>query len=146
MDTIPAETHAAELAATIDDLEGGLTQLPLSKAVNRIDDWRREILATERDDLRPIADNLGKLHKALTGDGLDGKKIGRLLVTLGEHAEAAAADADERLRNGLRRLGSLLRHAGSALAKHDPGPPAGSDRGEDTPGSGRNPVIEQPGG
>lgn len=140
MDTIPAETHAAELAATIDDLEGGLTQLPLSKAVNRIDDWRREILATERDDLRPIADNLGKLHKALTGDGLDGRKIGRLLVTLGEQTEAA--DADERLQGSLRRLGSLLRHAGSALAGNTAdGEPAGSDPGPDTPGSDRTPQL-----
>ncbi len=57
MDAIPVETHAAELAATVDDIERGLTQLPLSKAVNRIDDWRREILATERADLRALADD-----------------------------------------------------------------------------------------
>ena len=137
MDTIPAETHAAELAATIDDLERGLPNLPLAKAVNRIDDWRREILDTEREDLRPIADNLGKLHQALTGDGLDGRKIGRLLVTLGEQTEAAADGADERLRNGLRRLGSLLRHAGSALAGNaaeaEAAEPAGSDRAPQLP-------------
>ena len=124
MDTIPNETHAAEVAATIDDLEQGLAQFPLSKAVNRIDDWRREILATERADLRPIADGLGELHESLTGTGLDGTRIGHLLVRLGEQTEAAAdsvpestaEDSTRALRNGLKRMGSLLRHAGSALA------------------------------
>ena len=124
MDTIPHETHAAEVSATIEDLERGLVQFPLSKAVNRIDDWRREILATERDDLRPIADDLGALHTALTGEGVNGHTVGQILVRLGERTEAAAGavpastpeDSTEGLRRGLQRLGSLLRHAGSALA------------------------------
>lgn len=116
MDTIPASTHAAELAATIDDLEAGLERHPLAKAVNRIDDWRREVLATERDDLRPIADDLGRLHRALTGEGIDGAAVGRLLVRLGENTAATADGADEAVQGGLRRLGSLLRHAGHALA------------------------------
>jgi hypothetical protein len=129
MDPIPNETHTAEVAATIDDLEQGLAQFPLSKAVNRIDDWRREILASERADLRPIADGLGELHEALTGEGLNGARIGQLLVRLGEQTEAAAdsvpdstaEDSTKALRNGLKRMGSLLRHAGSALAgnNHD---------------------------
>ncbi|NNF56955.1 MAG: hypothetical protein HKN04_01830 [Rhodothermaceae bacterium] len=124
MDTIPNETHAAEVSATIDDLEQGLAQFPLSKAVNRIDDWRRAILVTERAELQPIADGLGELHEALTGPGLDGAAIGNLLVRLGEQTEAAAdsvpastaEDSTQALRNGLKRMGSLLRHAGSALA------------------------------
>lgn len=116
MDPIPSETHAAEVAATVDDLERGLAQYPLSKAVNRIDDWRREILNTERDDLRPIADDLEHLHGLLVGEHLDGAAIGDLLAQLGERTEAAADGADEVLQKGLHRLGSLLRHAGNALA------------------------------
>ena len=116
MDAIPTETHAATIAATVDDLERGLTVLPLSKGINRIDDWRREILATENADLTPIADDLGELHTALTGEGRDTATIARLLTSLGEKTEAAADGADESLQNGLRRLGSLLRHAGSALS------------------------------
>ena len=124
MDTIPNETHTAEVAATIDDLEKGLAQFPRSKAVNRIDDWRRAILATERDDLQPIADGLGELHEALTGEGLDGVVIGHLLVRLGEQTEAVAdsvpaptpENATKPLSDGLKRMGSLLRHVGSALA------------------------------
>lgn len=116
MDPIPSETHAAELAATIDDLERGLAQVPLSKAVNRIDDWRREVLSTERDDLQPIADDLERLHDLLVGGDLDGAAIGDLLARLGEQTEASAEGAAEPIQNGLRRLGSLLRHAGNALA------------------------------
>lgn len=124
MNTIPNETHEAEVTATIDDLENGLSAFPLSKAVNRIDDWRRAILETEREDLRPIADGLADLHRALTGEGVDGHTVGALLVQLGEKTEAAAdtvpsstpEDSTDGLRKGLARLGSLLRHAGSALA------------------------------
>ena len=115
MDTIPPDTHVAEITATVDELERGLTALPLSKAVNRVDDWRRKILATENADLTPVADALGELHAALTGEGRDGAVIGRLLVTLGEATEASAEGTDEAIRTPLARLGSLLRHAGSAI-------------------------------
>ena len=124
MNAIPNETHAADVSATIDDLENGLTSFPLSKAVNKIDDWKRKVEATERDDLRPIADGLGDLRNALTGEGVDGMTVGMLLVRLGEQTEEAAdvvpestpEDSTEGLQKGLKRLGSLLRHAGSALA------------------------------
>jgi len=124
MDAVPDETHAVEVAATIDTLENGLAAFPLSKAVNTIEGWRRTLLTTERDDLRPIADGLADLHRALTAEGIDGHTVGRLLVRLGEQTEAAATtvasstveDSTGGLKNGLARLGSLLRHAGSALA------------------------------
>ena len=124
MDTIPNETEAAEVAATIDDLERGLTELPLSKAINKIDDWKRKIEETERADLLPIAAGLGELHQSLVGEGIDGLRIGAILVRLGEQTEAAAddvspsttGDTNEDLVKGLKRLGSLLRHAGGALS------------------------------
>ncbi|GAB5536603.1 MAG: hypothetical protein Rubg2KO_28520 [Rubricoccaceae bacterium] len=124
MDPIPNETHQANVTATIDALEDGLSAFPLSKAVNTIDGWRRTLLSTERDDLLPIADGLADLHRALTGDGVDRHTVGTLLVHLGEQTEAVAdtvpnstpEDSTEGLRKGLTRLGSLLRHAGSALA------------------------------
>ena len=121
MDNIPNETEAAEVAATVDDLERGLEQIPLSKAINKIDDWKRKIEQTGREDLRPIAAGLGELHAALVGEGLDGARIGSILVRLGERTEAAEVpegtmeDTTEDLERGLKRLGSLLRHAGSAL-------------------------------
>ena len=121
MDNIPNETEAAEVAATVDDLERGLTEIPLSKAINKIDDWKRKIEQTEREDLRPIAAGLGELHQSLVGEGIDGARIGAILVRLGEQTEAAevseatTGDTTEDLERSLKRLGSLLRHAGSAL-------------------------------
>ena len=127
MDPIPTDTHQAEIQATIDELEGGLTQLPLAKGVNRIDDWKREIEATERDDLRPVADALGDLHNALTGEGVNGATVGAILVQLGQLTEASAPSAEEALQNSLKRLGSLLRHAGSALQGGGTTPEASGD-------------------
>ncbi|MEM0961800.1 MAG: hypothetical protein AAGK21_04550 [Bacteroidota bacterium] len=123
MDTIPNETEAAEVAATVDDLERGLTQLPLAKAINRIDDWKRKIEETGRQDLLPIAAGLGELHQTLAGDAIDGVRVSAILVRLGEQTEAAAdhaspsttGDSNTDLVNKLKRLGSLLRHAGGAL-------------------------------
>lgn len=123
MDTIPNETEAVEVAATIDELERGLTEISLAKGLNKVDDWKRKIEATEREDLLPIAAALGELHQALTGEGIDGLRVGAILVRLGEKTEAAAddvspattGDSNVDLQNNLRRLGSLLRHAGGAL-------------------------------
>ena len=115
MDSIPAATHAAEVAATIDDLQEGLGQIALSKAVNRIDTWERELRETERDDLQPIADDLQQLHGLLTGGNLDGRAIGQLLVRLGSATEEVADQAEEVLQSKLKRLGGLLRHSGHAL-------------------------------
>ncbi|HYE95685.1 MAG TPA: hypothetical protein VD962_05715 [Rubricoccaceae bacterium] len=116
MDPIPTETHAAEIEATIQELEGGLALFPLSKAVNRIDDWRREILNSDRPELRPIAEELRRLHKLLTGEALDGVEIGRTLARLGAMTQTAATTAPDALQKPLKRLGSLLAHAGHALA------------------------------
>ncbi len=123
MDNIPNETEAAEVKATTDELERGLDQIPLSKAINKIDDWKRKIEETERADLLPIAAALGELRQSLVGEGVDGVRVGAILVRLGEQTEAAASDVspsttgdtNEDLKKGLQRLGSLLRHAGGAL-------------------------------
>ena len=123
---IPSETHAAEVHATIREVEGGLAQIALSKAVNRIDDWKRAIETAERPDLQPIADGLGELHNALVGETVDGLNIGLILTRLGGQTEDAAdsvpestpEDDSDDLRDALKRLGSLLRHAGSALTSN----------------------------
>ena len=123
---VPSETHAAEVHATIREVEGGLAQIALSKAVNRIDGWKRTIETAERADLQPIADGLGELHNALVGESVDGLNIGLILTRLGTQTEDAADSVPEStpeddstdLRDSLARLGSLLRHAGSALTRN----------------------------
>ncbi len=116
MDTpLPTVTYAAEIAATVDDLERGLVVFPLSKAVNRVDDWRRMLLATEKESLVPVADALGELRDSMVGEGVSGAIIGPILVRLGEMTEAVAHEAADEAQGGLRRLGSVLRHAGGAF-------------------------------
>ena len=122
MNTVPNETAAAEVASTVDFLERGLTEIPLAKALNRIDDWKRKIDETGREDLKPVAVGLGELHQCLTGaQELNAGRIGSILVRLGEQTEAAEVseatlgDTNDDLKKSLARLGSLLRHAGSAM-------------------------------
>lgn len=123
MNFIPDPTHAAALTATTDALEQGVENVPLARALGRIADWKLQIEATGREDLVPIAEGLGRLQEALTGEGLDAQRIGRLLADLGAQTAAAEA-ADPEIRLRLERLGNLLRHAGHALAGNAAASPA----------------------
>ncbi|MDX1530360.1 MAG: hypothetical protein R3362_02420 [Rhodothermales bacterium] len=116
IESLPEGVQADEVRATIDDLEAGLHQLPLSKAVNRIDDWQRILRERERDDLAAIADGLEELHRRLTGPDLSAYAIGKLLVRLGKQTGKVAETAErEDVRQAVARLGDLLFHAGHAL-------------------------------
>ncbi len=116
MESLPPGVQAAEVHATIDDLEQGLDQFPLSKSVNRIDDWHRILDESDRADLNEIADGLGELKAHLLGPDLDGDAIGEILARLGEQTVAASKDAEqEETGKAVERLGTLLLHAGHAL-------------------------------
>ena len=116
MESLPPGVQAAEVNATIDDLEQGLDQFPLSKSVNRIDDWHRILDESDRADLNEIADGLGELKAHLLGPDLDGDAIGEILARLGEQTVAASKDAEqEETGKAVERLGTLLLHAGHAL-------------------------------
>ena len=116
MESLPEGVQADEVNATIDDLEGGLTLLSRSKAVNRIDDWRRILDESDRDDLREIADGLGELKSRLLGPDLDANAIGETLARLGKQTTAASQHAArEEVGKAVGRLGTLLLHAGHAL-------------------------------
>jgi hypothetical protein len=117
MEILPKDAAPDHVRATIAQLEGGLDQFPLSKAVSRIEDWQRVLIASENDELRGIGEDLKRLHDHLLGPNLDGSAIGALLVRLGEQTTAVAPQAEEEdTGRALQRLGSLLVHAGRALA------------------------------
>ncbi len=122
MESLPQGVQAAEVNATIDDLEQGLDQFPLSKAVNRIDDWHRILDESDRADLKQIADGLGELKSRLLGPDLDGDAIGETLAQLGKQTVAASKEAErEDIGKVVERLGTLLLHAGHALrGPHEP--------------------------
>ncbi|MEL7361687.1 MAG: hypothetical protein AAFN13_06420 [Bacteroidota bacterium] len=67
VDTPTAEPLHTALNATVHDLEQGLRQLPLAKAINHLRDWERHLRATDRADLLPIADELAELDRYLAG-------------------------------------------------------------------------------
>lgn len=116
LDAYPPETLHAELDATVHELEQGLAQVPLAKAVNRLGDWRRLLRESGRDDLAPIADGLDDLERHLAGAPLDGFAIGETLTLLGVQTAGVADAAPEAMQNALHRLGSLLQRAGHALS------------------------------
>lgn len=116
MESLPQGVQIDEVNATIDDLEPGLDQFPLSKAVNRIDDWRRILNESDRADLQQIAEGLGELKSRLLGPDLDGGAIGEALARLGKQTVAASEEAErEDIGKAVERLGNLLLHAGHAL-------------------------------
>lgn len=116
MESLPEGVQADEVNATIDDLERGLDAFPLSKSVNRIDDWRRILGESDRADLNEIADGLGELKATLLGPDLDGDAIGAALARLGEQTVAASKEAEhEATGKAVERLGNLLLHVGHAL-------------------------------
>jgi hypothetical protein len=112
---LPRDVQPDQIRATISELEQGLEQIPLSKAVNRLDDWQRILDASDRDDLKEIARGLRELHGLLTGPNLDGRAIGDKLASLGEQTTHAADEAEDEVRTRLKRLGSILVHSGRAL-------------------------------
>ena len=116
IESLPEGVQAAELNATIDDLERGLDEFPLSKSVNRIDDWHRILDESDRADLNEIADGLGELKASLLGPDLDGDAIGAILARLGKQTVEASKSAErEEIGKAVERLGNVLLHAGHAL-------------------------------
>ena len=118
VDLIPTETQVAETNVTIRLLEKGLQTLSLPKALNTIMTWQRATERDDRPDLLPISEGLTALHELLTGEDRDGAAIGDAMVGLGEKTSAVADSAEAPLQAPLHRLGTLLQHAGSALAQN----------------------------
>jgi hypothetical protein len=116
MDPVPDSVRAAEVRATIDDLQPGLALISRAKAANRIDDWHRVLSASDREDMQRIAKGLAALKSQLLGPDLDGESIGTTLAQLGRQTVAASEHAaQEDLGVAVERLGYLLMHAGHAL-------------------------------
>ncbi|MEL6445406.1 MAG: hypothetical protein AAF089_06970 [Bacteroidota bacterium] len=116
VDTPTAEPLRTALNTTVHDLERGLRQLPLAKAINHLRDWERHLRATDRADLLPIADELAGLDRYLAGTSLDAREIGETLAQLGAQTQGVADTAPDAMRNALHRLGSILQRTGYALA------------------------------
>jgi hypothetical protein len=102
---------------TIRDIEAGLTQVPLSRAIAHLDAWYERLAHCEREDLRELASELQTLRELLTQPPLEVDAIGGALAQLGEATLNLAGHGDDgEAAASVERLGHLLFHAGHALA------------------------------
>jgi hypothetical protein len=95
---------------TISALEGGITSLAPSAAIDNINGWIARLEEAEFDGSDDIVDSLEELRDELSGGEIDGEYVAELLVELGEDTAAAAGG-----NAGLERLASLLTSAGEGL-------------------------------
>ena len=110
------DTHRDTLDQTAAALDGPVTALTPSAALDLVDHWRTACLDADGLDLSGVAGGLSALRDHLTGDALDGRAIGDTLAGLAEATRAAAAQGtDERLRPTLERLATNLSRAATAL-------------------------------
>lgn len=118
---MPAD-NATNLDAKLDDtlatLSGGLSALDPATALQRIEAWEVELQATGRPELGNIARDLAALRTELADGSLDGGKIGRLLLRLGQQTTTVAGGGGGKLHT----LAELLTKAGSVLSPSPSGP------------------------
>jgi hypothetical protein len=112
----PGADPGADVRTTVDDLQGGLVQMPRDRALGHIDAWHRRLSASDRADLQQIAAGLRELKSHLSTVQPDADAIGSAMAQLGRQTVAAArsAESDDAGR-AVDRLGHLLLHAGHAL-------------------------------
>ncbi|TYZ06902.1 hypothetical protein FY528_16650 [Hymenobacter lutimineralis] len=108
-------TSADMLASTIHALQAGLTQVPLSAAMDATEAWQQQFLQSGQPELQDIAREIGNLQSLLTEKPLNGPAIGRSLSLLGSQVsqQTAAAPAERQL--GLSQLSTLLLRLGGEL-------------------------------
>ena len=109
------DTHRATLDQTAAALDGPVSSLTPTAALDLVDHWRTACLDADGLDLSGVAGGLSDLRDLLSGDALNGRAIADTLAGLAEATQAAAAQADDRLRPALERLATNLTRAATAL-------------------------------
>ena len=110
-------TGAQLLTGTINTLQQGLTGVPISTAITRIDEWYQLLQESGLPGLQDVARELGNLQSLLSLEGkvFDGRSIGRSLSMLGAQTIQVAAKATPAAQADLSTLGDLLIKAGGEL-------------------------------
>ena len=106
---------AADLEATIEVLEGGVTAFSPSLALNNISSWITTLEEAGDPALADIADTLEELREQLREEEIDGNEVGEILSTLSEQTSEAAAVAGVGVADQLSRLSDLLSGAAQQL-------------------------------
>jgi hypothetical protein len=102
--------------ATTAALNGGVRSLGIERAISEIDGWRRKLEASGDPGLQPVADDLGRLRELLTAEEPDVEAIGRMLVDLGDRAQAVAVSGTASpVADKLQLLSQMLTDEGRSL-------------------------------
>ena len=103
----------SELDQTIAALQGELTSVPPTTALDVIDSFEQQVQGLGAGE---IASNLSKLKQLLTSGNATGSDIGQVLTSLGEETTLVASGADAEISIKLKRLGDLLTSVGNSLS------------------------------
>ena len=114
-----------ELDATASNLENGVRNLVLDRAVAEISSWQRKLQASGEDDLQEVAEELVRLRRELENgmdsSGVDGEAVGEVLARLGSKVQAVAdkrgTSAGPGVEEKLKKLGGLLANESAAISK-----------------------------
>lgn len=106
----------ADLSGTIEALQGGVTELSPSLALNNINSWITTLREANDPGLDDLADTLDELRAELREEPIDGSAVAEILATLSEETSEAAAEAGPGVADQLNQLSSLLLQAAQELA------------------------------
>lgn len=114
-----------ELDATVSNLENGVRNLVLDRAVAEISSWQRKLQASGEGDLQEVAEELVRLRReienGMDSSGVDGEAVGKILARLGSKVQAVAdkrgTSAGPGVEEKLKKLGGLLSNEGAAISK-----------------------------
>lgn len=118
------QISAEKLDATVSNLENGVRNLVLDRAVAEISGWQRKLQASGESDLQEVAEELVRLRRELENgmdsSGVDGAAVGEILGRLGSRVQAVAdkrgTSAGPGVEEKLKKLGGLLANEGAALS------------------------------
>lgn len=118
------QISAEKLDATVSNLENGVRNLVLDRAVAEISGWQRKLQASGESDLQEVAEELVRLRRELENgmdsSGVDGAAVGEILGRLGSRVQAVAdkrgTSAGPGVEEKLKKLGGLLANEGAVLS------------------------------
>lgn len=103
-------------AATSHALQNGLTNIPISSAMDNTETWQQQLLQSGQPGLQDIGREIGNLQSLLTSGSLNPQDIGQSLSLLSSQTlQAANTTDDTELKGNLRNLGDSLLRASTQL-------------------------------
>ena len=104
----------SEIQEQADNLDKGLTAMPLDAAKSSITRWHSSLKSLNSPAVQPVVDGLGQLSSALSGTP-DGAKISGILSDLSSSVKTVAGAQSGGLATALNALSSALSKGASSL-------------------------------